>query len=79
MSITRDEWLVALREADPQIDEQAALTTQEFGTIAKLKTTQAKVKLKRLVQAGLARATTKRIIDITGRAQVVTAYQLVKK
>jgi hypothetical protein len=76
-SISRDEWLKALKEAEDPGDPDA-ITAQEFASMFGIHRATAAVRLKRLVGAGKARTTSKRIYDSGGRGQMVAAYRLVK-
>lgn len=75
MTINRDEWLKALASVDPPTDD-SAMTALELGVLLGLGRTAAKERLLKLVKAGTAVVTAKRIKDSAGRQQIVTAYKL---
>lgn len=78
-TITRDDWIKAIAEAMPPPPVDDAITAPEFAAMAHCCHGTARVKLRAMVKAGTAREVRKRIVCTDGRAQIVTAFQLVKK
>lgn len=75
--ITRDDWLQAMTDAGiSREDDAEAITASEFAALMNMKTTTARVVLQRLVKAGKATQTQKRIIDSMQREMFVIAYRL---
>lgn len=75
--ISRDEWLSALREADPTSNPDA-LTRQELGAMLGLQETATKIRIRKLIADGKLVPAKKQITDASGRPQVVAAYLLTK-
>jgi len=77
VSINRDEWLSALRDAGlyQEVDSDS-LTVQEYADMMGLKRAKAQRQLLALVAAGKAARTHKRVIDSNGRQYVYTAFKL---
>ena len=76
--ISRAEWLAALGEVEVQPDNPDALSVREFAELMQLTINPARDRLYRLEQAGKAVRLKKRNIRNDGRAQIVTAWRLVK-
>lgn len=76
-TITRDEWLAAVRELEPAND-QDALTVNELAAMLGIKITATRERLRKLLTEGKAIRTSKLVTDATGRSQSVLAYRLVK-
>lgn len=77
--INRDDWLSALREADhADCPESDALTIAELGEILGAQRLATTNRVKRMIAAGTAVKTTKRIRRGDGAVITVTAYRLVK-
>jgi hypothetical protein len=75
MSITRDDWLRALGEADCPVDDNA-LTVQELMALLDLTEASAARKAKRLVEDGKAERVRKRVENAAGQRITVPAYRL---
>lgn len=75
--ITRDDWMAALREAEP-VNDPNVLTTEELAGMLGIKSTAMRVRLRRLLDDGKVTRTLKRVLDTTGRIQNIAAYKLVK-
>lgn len=78
--ITRDDWLKALGETNiGGEDAPDAVTVAEFAEMFGISCNPARLRLKRLERLGKAIKLKKRNMRTDGRAQVVTAWRLVKK
>jgi hypothetical protein len=78
-TITRDDWLAALRDAGLHDDvDQDAVTVSEFAKMMGLRVAAAQSRLAGLVAAGKAVRTKKRVADSNGRPYVYTAFRLEK-
>lgn len=76
-SITRDEWLAAVREVEP-VNDPSAMTLRELSAVFGTKSTATKARIDKLIAEGKAVVTSKRILDNVARVQHVPAYRLVK-
>lgn len=79
--INRDEWLKALTAAgfaNPDEDDQDAVTIREFALMMKIADYTAGTHLRGLVKAGKATRTQKWAMNSHGRRIVYVAYRLVK-
>ena len=74
-TINREAWLVAMSATEPPVDPDA-LTLHEVAAVLGLERTAARFRIKKMIGAGLATATKKRIQDTAGRWQSVPAYRL---
>jgi hypothetical protein len=81
MSITRDEWLSALQEADlaPPDDDPRAVTIAEFQQMFGLKRCAATRTLQELEKAGKAKRTNKMSVTPAGRRIYYVAYRLLDR
>jgi len=77
MSITRDEWLKALGEADCQ-DDPEALSPSELAALLGVTTTCARFRIKKLVELGRAIRVTKIMTRPDGGRIRVPAYKLLQ-
>lgn len=78
--ISREQWLKALDEAEPQIDnDPSVLTRADLCELLGLAKTAVGERIARMVKAGKAIRTTKVIADGAGRRIRVSAYRLVEK
>lgn len=77
-SITRDDWMQALTDAEGASDPDA-ITVSEFAKMANLNRSSAQRRLALLIERGKATRTTKLVADASGRRQRHTAYALVKE
>ncbi len=75
MSINREAWLTALRAVEPDTNEDAS-TLAEIAVMFGCQKTAARSRLRKMIAAGMATATNKRIQDTGGRTQMVPAYRL---
>ncbi len=80
MAITRDDWLRAVGEAaiEPDMDDPAVLTLQEFGNLIGMARSAALPRMNRLLEAGKATRTRKRIRRSDGAIMSVPAFRLVQ-
>lgn len=81
MSITREDWLVALSHAESAPlppDDPSVVTINEFGAILGKERSAAEKAMKKLLASGLAERTTKVIRMISGHLRTVPAYRLIK-
>lgn len=79
MGITRDDWLRALDEAGcATVDDQGAMTAQEFAEMIGVDRQAAGRRLRMLEKAGKATRTTKRAKASDGRYYISPAYKLVE-
>lgn len=78
MSLTRDDWLTALREAglEQTDDDDRAVTVREFAAMFDCGREAAQGRLTALVSAGKAIRCVKRLRDASGRWQRVPAFRL---
>ena len=82
MSINRDEWLAALAEAQgvDLVDAHPdAVTVRDFMALMGMCETNARRRLRLLVQQGRAERLTKRFRDTSGHLQTACAYRLLPK
>lgn len=75
--ITRDEWVAALKQAEP-VNDPDVFTTYEIGAMVGIRGTAARKHIRRLFAEGKVARASKRITDTSGRVQCVTAYRLVR-
>lgn len=80
VEISREQWLKALDEAQPKVeDDPTLLTVLELCEVFGLGRTAMRERVKLMVKAGTAIKSSKWIVDVTGRRQRASAYRLVKK
>lgn len=75
--INRDEWLAALKQAEPQ-DDPDVFTTDELAAMVGVKGTAMRNRIRRLLREEKVVRASKRIMDSSGRIQSVNAYKLVR-
>lgn len=80
MTISRDEWLTALQEAEavPLPNDPSVLSISELGSLFGVGVAAATRKARVLLAAGKAVRTDKLIRQSDGRVRKVPAYRLVK-
>jgi hypothetical protein len=80
VTINREEWLAAIREAGLNDDagDQDALTTSEYADMFDLTTDRASKQLRALTKLGRAVRTFKRRMDASGRLTKCVAYRLIQ-
>ena len=80
-TITRDDWLNAIREAgiDDPVGDPDAVTAGEFAAMFGIDRNAAMRRLVQLVEAGKATRTTKRMTDVLGRSVSYPAYKLIQE
>jgi hypothetical protein len=77
--IARDEWLAALKDAQPVLeDDPSVLSTRELAEIFGLGLGAAKHRVELLVKAGKAQITQKPYRQSDGRIRTIPAYRLLK-
>ena len=80
MTITRDEWLSALREAEgDEPNDPSLLTACEYADLIGVCATTARAHLRRLVAGGKAVRLSKRIRGIDNKRRIVPAWRLKAK
>lgn len=77
-TINREGWLAAVALVQP-VDDPDAFTAAELCDMFGCKQTATKDRIKKLLAAGLATLTQKRIRDSAGRSQTIAAYRLVQQ
>jgi hypothetical protein len=79
-TITREEWLKALQDAEGPIEpaDPDVLTVRELQTVFGVGRSATQERIARLMAAGKARATTKQLRASDGRMRIVPAYRLVR-
>ena len=76
--MTRDDWLAAIHDAMPQLEEDAnAMTGQEFAALRSCSLSTARLQLKQWEEIGKVERVMKPIIDVAGRRLRVPAYRLI--
>jgi hypothetical protein len=78
-TIARDEWLAALKDAQPVLDtDPTVLSTRELADVFGMGLAATKHRLDLLVKAGKAQITQKQYRQSDGRIRVIPAYRLLK-
>jgi hypothetical protein len=79
-TITREEWLKALQDAEEPVDaaDPNVLTATELQAVFGVGRSATQERIARLIAAGKAKMTTKRVRFVDGRVYTVPAYRLVR-
>lgn len=75
-NISRDEWLKALADASPSDDDPNAVTSTEFAIMCGFSQATAHRRLQMLLKTKRVRRVSKRVTNVAGHLQRVTAYKL---
>lgn len=79
-SVSRDDWLLAIKDTLPPVTEdETALTAREFAELAGVAWTTGRLHLLQMVKDGQAVPVKKHILAGDGRRIRVSAFQLVKQ